>query len=67
MKATEKIYAGIFVLAILGVTILLNSPTVRNGNTLGEVVNQKYNEKYDGIKFEDVNTNLAIEDELEEE
>jgi len=67
MKALEKIYAGIFVLAILGVTILLNSPTVRNGDTLGKVVNQEYNEKYDGIKFEDVNTNLAIEDELEEE
>ncbi len=67
MKAIEKIYAGIFVLAIVGVTVLLNSPTVRNGDTLGKVAQQELNENYNAIKLEETNTNLAVEDELEEE
>lgn len=63
MKVIEKIYAGIFVLAIVGVTVLLNSPIVRSGNTLGEITQQEYND----VKFDESNFDLAIEDELEDE
>lgn len=55
-----------FVLAVVGASILLNSPTVRSGDTMSQIVEQQQKEKFNTIKFEKDDSQLAIEDELED-
>lgn len=64
MNLREKIYSGIFVLAVAGATVLLNSPTVRNGNNSNQIVEQQ-DLKYKAIEIEDADVQLAIEEDDE--
>jgi len=65
MNIREKIYSGIFVLAVVGATVLLNSPSVRNGSTANQIVEQD-SKKYNAVEINTKDVQLAIE-ELEEE
>jgi len=65
MNIREKIYSGIFVLAVVGATVLLNSPSVRNGSTTNQIVEQDL-KKYNEVEIDAKDVQLAIE-ELEEE
>ena len=62
MNLREKIYSGIFVLAVAGATVLLNSPSVRNEINSNQIVEQQ-DLKYNTIEVEDAQ--LAIEEEDE--
>jgi len=66
MNIREKIYSGIFVLAVVGATVLLNSPTVRNGESVNQIVEQQDLKKYNAVEIDTEDVQLAIE-ELEEE
>ena len=64
MKTKEKIYSGIFVVAIIGSTVLLNSPSIRNRNNSNQLVVQQEAE-YNSIEIKE-EVKLVVKDEENE-